>query len=107
MTDTQINGEIAKALGWLFKPMTGPLGRPWEPPEGKRFQNPPSYTTDLNAMHEAEDYLRKKRKWKSYLDYLVPEDENEIPYNLFWSAAHASPRDRAEAFLRTLGLWNA
>jgi hypothetical protein len=56
---------------------------------------PPDYCNDLNAMHEAEKVLTFK-DWEFYCDELGGS---------FQGCAHATARQRAEAFLRTLGKW--
>jgi hypothetical protein len=90
MTDTEINVAIAKALGarkdvdtahWILK--------------GHLHYLLPNYTEDLNHMHEAEKMLTEKQ-WIFYgtnLDVVV------------FPQIHASARERATAFLKTLGLW--
>ena len=88
MTNEQINRAIAEACGWK---------------EGvERFvQNlplmkaPPDYAHDLNAMHEAENVLTDD-DWDLYC--------TELGHSLRW-CAHATARQRAEAFLRTVGKW--
>jgi hypothetical protein len=82
MTDEQINAAIAEA--------TDCAGHG-------------NYTHDLNAMHEAEMVLAPKNwdrfseKWWNYCKYLRRDDADK--------AIHATARQRAEAFLRTLGKW--
>jgi len=59
----------------------------------------PDYLNDLNAMHEAEKSLTVSQ-WAYYLDNLTD------PYSPNWEAAvRATAAQRAEAFLRTLNLW--
>ena len=83
MTDKQINIAIAEACGWKHKPINC---------------GGANYCVDLNAMHEAENILS--------------QDEAEIIYPKFLGAyrepnkaIRATARQRAEAFLRTLGKW--
>lgn len=86
MTDEQINSAITEAID--------------ADPHWKCAKN---YCSDLNAMHEAEKVLLKEWKdgcvlWLEYTHYLM----------LICSAhlsEHATARQRAEAFLRTLGKW--
>ena len=55
----------------------------------------PNYTSDLNAMHEAE----KKLSYEQLDEYHYQLQRMTVrPY-------HASAACRAEAFLRALGLW--
>jgi hypothetical protein len=55
------------------------------------------WCNDLNAMHEAEKALTVE-EWSDYVDYLPTRWEEAI---------HTTARQRAEAFLRTLGKWEA
>lgn len=108
MTDEQINQRIAEACGliclhefqankdgvkfgyWEYpKTWTGPKKQPWCL----------DFCHDLNAMHEAEKkLLRCHGAWETYGNKLIC---------MFGCDAFAAPaRQRAEAFLRTLGKWN-
>ena len=90
MTDDQINQRIADVCGWDEDCVLNTDGdRIWV----TKF---PLYCTDLNAMHEAEKSLPIK-KILTYFKKL----EKSSPY---WFMAPA--RERAEAFLRTLGKWD-
>lgn len=73
----------------------------------------PDYTEDLNAMHEAENTLtpfQRRVHGKHLLDTL---NEIAVGYVSNYDSqlqslsrvASAKPAQRAEAFLRTLGLW--
>lgn len=107
MTDEQINVEIAKACGWVDKGSVN-YDRPddhlfkrikpnsWECEHS--WQHEFNYCTDLNAMHEAEKkLLRYHGAWETYGNKLIC---------MFGCGAFAAPaRQRAEAFLRTLGKW--
>jgi hypothetical protein len=70
----------------------------------------PDYLNDLNAMHEAWKTLTVKQNYV----YAVKLGEITLDYscgdfrdNLYMLAllAHATAAQRAEAFLRTLNLW--
>lgn len=91
MTDEQINQRIAEACGWkgnlIDRDMEGNL---WP-------SEPPNYCDDLNAMHKAENVLNANQ-WYQYALNL-----NEVCWH--WALIHAPARQRAEAFLRTLGKW--
>lgn len=101
MKDEQINIAIAEACGWTdvkgrnlngwWKEVSGTN------PEG-RIMATPNYCNDLNAMHEAEvalglAYDRFQRELKG-----VCERDR-------WCIESAPARQRAEAFLRTIGKW--
>ena len=78
MTDEQINAAIASALN-----------------ADEHWMIQKDYSADLNAMHEAEKVLTSMQQ-DEYWDHLIDE---KVAY-LF-----ATARQRAEAFLRTLGKW--
>jgi hypothetical protein len=95
MTNDQINVAIANALGWRVEDgvymwtehgidKTAPLSM-WD------------WCNDLNAMHEAEDELSGNQ----YMVYALMLDA--VEGSLF--GIRATARQRAEAFLKTLGKW--
>jgi hypothetical protein len=93
MTDQQINAAIAEACGWRKEDgvyMWTANGidctcyELWD------------WVNDLNAMHEAEKTLDEDQMWRMARNIELNPDR--------WYF-HASARDRAEAFLRTLGKW--
>lgn len=58
----------------------------------------PDYPNDLNAMHEAENkVIRPMNLWYPYC--------LRLPGRKFTDSIGATAAQRAEAFLRTLGLW--
>lgn len=105
MSDEQINIAIAEACGWkpafLMRDMAG------NPFPGQDI--PPDYCNDLNAMREAEktlNYEQAELFEDKLCDICVTENEerdNPLPYR--FAVAHATARQRAEAFLRTTGKW--
>jgi hypothetical protein len=76
MTDQQINVAIATHLGIT--------------------RGVPDFSGDLNEMHEAEKTLSEDQMW-------IMARKIELNENRWYF--HASARERAEAFLRTLGKW--
>ncbi len=64
----------------------------------------PDYLKDLNAMHEAEKVLNDKQcdNYRNELDRLCLSEHKTVVEDRVW---HATAAQRAEAFLRTLGLW--
>ena len=100
MTDQDINRAIAEALGWkevreswfrfLDTSKTGIIGR--MPGRDETWSEVPDYVNDLNAMHEAEGALE------------THDQANEFR-RLLCGNVSATARQRAEAFLRTLGKW--
>ena len=59
----------------------------------------PNYFSDLNAMHEAEKILTAQQR-RSYVSYIFNLPASECESNTFATAAQ-----RAEAFLKTISLW--
>ena len=95
MTSEQINEAIAEACGIISKDQWGSLYRTLH----GIVRNCPDYCNDLNAMHEAEKVLVGKNNWElcEYVHKLHTATNSWI--------AFATARQRAEAFLRTLGKW--
>ena len=89
MTSEQINDTIAAAIQWTG----GWLARP-------------DYCRDLNAMHEAEMCIPEGRQalYDLHLSAIVVRETGEMP-NLHFRCIHASAKQRAKAFLRTVGKW--
>jgi hypothetical protein len=85
MTDEQINAAIARVLNadehWMIQK---------------------NYCNDLNAMHEAEKVLKGIDTW-SYALRLTEVTQSRASDDMSFFCATA--RQRAEAFLRTLGKW--
>lgn len=91
MNDEQINQRIAEACGWKLEKHF------WLTPEGCEAYgwDIPDYCNDLNEMHEAEKVLTVKCFNDYVMELLDFIDEPIL----------ATARQRAEAFLRTLGKW--
>ncbi len=66
----------------------------------------PDSLNDLNAMHEAEATLDCVQQF-AYAAYLYYGDPHEHAWDQVaaFEIAHATAAQRAEAFLRTLNLW--
>lgn len=118
MTPEQQNIAIAKAVGWKWNygdesKMTEGL-RYWSlgewkfPQNAKTFEELPKYTTDLNAMHEAcEVAFGNSDAWISFVDHLcnITHAIDCSMHDALVITNRATAAQRAEAFLRTLGLW--
>jgi hypothetical protein len=78
MTDEQINAAIAEALN-----------------ADEHWMIQKDYCNDLNAMHDAEKTLTSAQ----LLDYVA------LLFDSCYEATLAAARQRAKAFLRTLGKW--
>ena len=65
----------------------------------------PDYLKDLNAMHKAEQVLDREQR-NRYINVLDEMFEYDDPaaHDFEWCCATAA--QRAEAFLKTLNLWN-
>jgi hypothetical protein len=96
MTDDQINAAIAEACKWTDLAIHPEFGLMGTPPDSHGLRVAvPWYAVDLNAMHEAEKVLRGA-EWDTYVDLLA---------ETWIQVAHATARQRAEAFLKTIGKW--
>lgn len=135
MTDTEIITAIAEACGWTvehstkhspFAPKKSELWHllfngqikevfHWGNPVVK-LDNPtlkectsslPDYPNDLNAMHEAVTTLCQEDQgvfWNK-LNEVVSRTTKEIKMSFGFHLVNATARQRAEAFLRTIGKW--
>jgi len=67
---------------------------------------PPNYLNDLNAMHCAEEMLADDQ-WVEYRENIRTVILGPVRYVSQWCKAdiHSTARQRAEAFLRTIGKW--
>jgi hypothetical protein len=96
---------IAEACGWRYSPTAAPEVKlaaimRWIAPGQPDWCETqlPDFLNDLNAMHEAEDVLTEAQK-DAYVTTLCLEVQPEP------ELYHATAAQRAEAFLRTLNLW--
>lgn len=92
MTDEQINQRIADVCGWVPDCDRGIC---WDQ-HGNAIITAPNYCSDLNAMHETEGALSLDRLYK--LEAHLKQMAGAVCFR-------ATARQRAEAFLRTLGKW--
>jgi hypothetical protein len=94
MSGKEINIAIAKILGWIQSECGNWIIR------GVVVKAivPPNYCNDLNAMHEAEKVLTANQfdKYCYRLDAVGGMRH----------CTHATAAQRAEAFLKTLRMWN-
>jgi len=109
MNNKEINRAIAEHLGWKWfdhpdtreRTKTFTLSDKWVLNPAGQLVFPYSvrnYCGDLNAMHEAEKALTKKDLWEMTMQ-LCNIVYGDVPL------AHATARQRAEAFLRVVGKW--
>jgi hypothetical protein len=91
MTNEQINIAIAKACGWAH-----PSVQPYAFPD---------YCNDLNAIHEAERSLNSQQVQDYTLNLLRVTNNDGARFHGTlgcFAHVHATARQRAEAFLKTL-----
>jgi hypothetical protein len=113
MTDREINAAVAECCGWKHAGAHLDYGWQsphWHGPKGECQLVLPDYANDLNAMQAAEELLLAD----GYLSWDYAENVCRIvatqqnpggkPSSRF-QILHATARQRAEAFLRTLGKW--
>jgi len=73
----------------------------------------PDYLNDLNAMHEAEKVLKEPEQQEAFSRCLFGVLDgawvfkDTVPDNWYrvFDNIHATAAQRAEAFIRTLGIW--
>jgi hypothetical protein len=109
MTDQEINIAIAEVCGWKSVQVVFPDAREWyrhaEKKEICSKEDLPDYCGDLNAMHEAEKSLSNhnpegRSEANNYATHLCKIAIRDVNLRIF-----ATARQRAEAFLRTVGKW--
>lgn len=108
MTNQEVNIAIAEACGWkqVEPKQCGHHKVDYAFEKDGAYYGGinaiPNYCNDLNAMHEAEKVL-----------IIMPEKRITYGHLLMdatcknWAAFHATARQRAEAFLKTLNLWKS
>jgi hypothetical protein len=101
---------IAEACGWKQHPQE-PCVMLHKEHSWRLILDLPDYLNDLNAMHEAEETLRKNQF--HFVDYYgtlfmvvscLETYEGNIGYFEF-ELVTATASQRAEAFLKTIGKW--
>lgn len=124
MTDNVMRMAIAEACGWVRDDVCDNWKKPSEGPYAIAFLNGsyhhrqlPDYLNDLNAMHEAEITLDAKLDYGSsrsaFFAWLLVatgkctyfDDARYLAVDAFMNGdiVSATARQRAEAFLRTIG----
>lgn len=110
MTNEQINAAIAEACGWEAVCVDGDSGYYKGFDNGAELRpDLPDYCNDLNAIHEAEKLFNYEQceAFSNNVADIVHAANREKDYPVPWHFAriHATARQRAEAFLQTLGKW--
>jgi hypothetical protein len=111
MTNEEINRAIAESVGWGLVPLDGRefAGIPvmvWKRPDGERGFPISDYCNDLNAMHEVENRLTDDEhlRFRNTLWLLIIRT-TQFPHHVSRNVHSATARQRAEAYLRTIGKW--
>lgn len=103
MSEEEINIAIAQACGWSNDDIKRGCTL-----RGVSF-HVPDYCNVLNVMHEAEKVLayEQAEQFEDELcDICDMENRNkEYPLPFRFAVVHATARQRAEAFLKTIGKW--
>ena len=107
--------KIAEACGWKNvrkmgdKPWSLMLGKsPMSVYSGDGFERVPDYMNDLNAMDQVkENVFRGSDAWITYIDFLcnITGAVNVSMLDALISTNRATATQQAEAFLKTLNLW--
>ena len=114
MTEEEQRIAIAEACGWtecqLIKSYDGkqvPYGV--APNESPILKETPDYLNDLNAMHEAEKMLSDQQAWDCVVLLIgwkpAPSGFPLLSKSQSIALYKATATQRAEAFLKTLNLW--
>ena len=109
MSEEEQRIAIAEACGWTeIEPCTccDGVSRGYTPTPGAHKKHLPDYLNDLNAMHCAEEMLTDDQ-WVEYRENIRTVVLGPVRYVSQWCKAdiHSTARQRAEAFLRTIGKW--
>jgi len=127
MTPEKQRIKIAEACGWILNPECDFLGKAfpqcWTHDDYNMVFHDyelPDYLEDLNAMHKAEKVLTESQQSEfadrlnslhEVADLTYPDpDKQGFRKDLFSEAfhlIHATAAQRAEAFLKTLNLWES
>jgi hypothetical protein len=121
MINEEINRAVAESVGWRFVSVgcDGLTDVAWLPPGALESvtafdacgSHPPDYCNDLNAMHEVVCKLPDGEPRDCYLRELQivtqtwEKVDNDDDDDWLWHSANATARQRAEAYLRTIGKW--
>ena len=110
MSPDQQRIKIAEACGWTRHGAGGIYGC-WDDPDGHTRSGCPDYLNDLNAMHEAMRNITATQ-YEEWLDWLDVAAGGELQMSdmlhggeLIFNLVNTTAAQRAEALLRTLGLW--
>ena len=106
MSDEELRIKVAKLCGWKFRKTAWFMRWLWgsiltQRSDGKLFCGYfPKYATDLNAMHEAENLIPPTKQ--ATYGGKIADLTGRFGSNVFFKFAHATARQRAEAFVLTM-----
>lgn len=111
MTEQQINVAIADIMGWTqiteHALLRESMGRSYtgKHPQGGVIMDIPNYCGDLNAMADAEGTLTFTDRQTYYCNVqrVMSSSLPDHRYLVMQECIRATARQRAEAFLRTVG----
>jgi hypothetical protein len=114
MTDQEINLAIAKHLGWtIFAQDPNGVIKSWKAPTGDDIW--PDLYVPLRFTEQHSHILRielelSRAYYTAWIDNLClitngPGAQNDGSYDEVAAMLLATPRQRAEAYLRTIGKW--
>ena len=102
MTILRINQIIAKHCGWKF--IVYDIG--WYKAGDFEFKAKiPDYCNDLNAIHKAEKTLKDPIQQSYYVYYLGDFNSFEKGEYPTFRFVNSTAKQRAVAFLKTIGKW--
>lgn len=105
---------LAQWCGWRLRNASSMMPGTYYHIDKAVNAQPPDYLNDLNAMHEAEKHLKVDQIGDyenhlygitDYRDWVSGEDAIFWRQHSFYRNIHATASQRAEALLRTVGLW--
>lgn len=132
MNDAELNAAIAEACGWKrYKSQTEEVLLAKPSPEKERYwidsgvticnepvtdfydgdlpwMTVPNFCSDLNAMHEARmslNCLQQNQFTYELMRVMGINSDQIIEACVLFEFSNANARQRAEAFLRTIGKW--
>ena len=108
MSDQEINMAIAEACGWRVHPDNRWIVIPPNSPNSVQPLNTiPDYCNDLNAMHESEKKLifSERKLFRYWLQKVKGSAIGDDVMIAIDECVHSTARQRAEAFVRTIGKW--
>jgi hypothetical protein len=106
MSDEQINIAIFEIFRWKWETEKNSF---FHPENGRlKPKDAPDFCNDLNAMHEGERSLNSQQVQDYTLNLLRVTNNDGTRFHGTlgcFAHVHATAKQRAEAFLKTIGKW--